>query len=140
MAPNSGYFSASFSAVLAFALLVQASPVRADAVTLVCQNSDDGGDSMTIRVDYDKKLVHFLRSDGTEAYSAAATITEGAVEWNAALQSTGQPWDDADPRFRGYLNRLSGQGHVVIPRNYKRSNESPWIGVSGPCRRATQKF
>ena len=124
---------------LAVALLAQVSPARAEVVTLVCQDTNTS-DSMTIRVDYDRKIVDFLQSDGAVVYSAAARITEGAVEWYAALRSTGQPHDAANPFFGGSLNRLSGQGLVQIPHNGRRSNESVTIGVSGPCRRATQKF
>ena len=144
MALLSRFFQARFStallrsAALAIVLLVQTSPVRAEVVTLVCQS--ESGNSMTIRVDYDRKIVDLLRSDGSMQHSAPATITEGAVEWNAAVPSTGEPFDAADPRFMGALNRLTGQGNVWIARERSRSNEGPWITVIGPCRRATQKF
>lgn len=147
MALESRLFQAGFSATLlwsaaiATVLLVPASPVRADVVTLVCQNSDGGGDSMTIRVDYDRKIVDLLWSDGTARYSAPATITEGAVTWRAALPNAGEPNSPAEPWFDGSLNRLSGQGYVRFPRvGGARGNLGVWESVSGPCRRATQKF
>lgn len=122
--------------VLAFTLAMTAGSAHAQVVTLHCQNSNAEsytGNSSVFRVDYDRKTVQLLRSDGTATYSAAAAITEGAIEWRAALDN---------PRgstFTGSLNRVSGQIwslHPVVTAGGRVLNNV----VSGPCRRATQKF
>jgi hypothetical protein len=138
MAPRSGFFQASFSATLlrsaaiAIALNVQASPAHAEAITLVCQNHGPtpGGGTFTLRVDYDRKNVALLRSDGTVRYSAAATITQGNVTWKAVLGN--------EKFFDGSLNRISGQGVANFPVPF--AGQIMMGGMSGPCRRATQKF
>jgi hypothetical protein len=139
MAPRSGFFQASFSAALlwsaalAAALIVQASAARAETVTLVCQNDGPapGGGSFTLRVDYDQKIVALLRPDGVAQYSAAATITEGEVRWDAALVGDGK-------FFQGSLNRLTGKGLANFPLPF--AGQIMMGGMSGPCRQATQKF
>jgi hypothetical protein len=129
MAPGLRFF-------LALAFVALSSPARAQVVTLLCQNTNPQsytGDSSTLRVDYGRKTVELLRSDGTAAYSAGATITEGAVEWTAVLDK---------PRggiFSGSLNRLSGQlsgQHTFVAADGRILDNI----LSGPCRRATQKF
>jgi len=121
---------------LALALVALASPARAEVVTLLCQNTNTQsytGDSSTLRIDYDRKIVELLRSDGTAVYSAGATITEGAVEWNAVLAKP------SGSIFSGSLNRVSGQlwGHHPVVAADGRVLDNI---LSGPCRRATQKF
>lgn len=127
MAPKYKLFQASFSAALAIALFMSVSLARAEVVTLVCKNESGSvgtDDSFTLRVDYDRKIVDLLRSDGTAHYSAPAKITEGSVEWGS--YETGV--------FRGSLDRLSGKGSVAWP------SADPFARMSGSCRRATQKF
>jgi hypothetical protein len=139
MAPKSRLFQASFpatllqSAALAIALLVPASPARAEVVTLVCQH--ETGISVTIRVDYDRNIVDLLKSDGTASFSSAAQITEGAVKWEVLVNNAnGQ-------HFFGTLNRLTGQ---LSNMSYPVDDVKPGFyysrGMSGLCRRATQKF
>jgi hypothetical protein len=132
MTPKSRFFQASFAAALAIALIVPASPARAEVITLVCTNESSGGGSFTLRVDYDRNIVDMPNSAdmpnsiGTAYYSAAATITKDDVTWDI----------NTDRIFRGSLNRLSGQGTVSFAKN----DGSRTLGLSGPCRRATQKF
>lgn len=125
-----------FRSALAIALLLPVSAVRADVVTLVCQA--ESGLSATIRIDYDRKAVDLVKPDGSAAYRAPATITEGAVAWNLALPSSGEPLAPAKPHFWGSLNRLSGQGVIEYPHADPAARGH--AGVIGPCRRATQKF
>lgn len=128
MAPKARFFQAGFSAALAIALLMSASPAHAEVVTLVCKNESGSfgtDDSFTLQVDYDRKIVGLLRSDGTANYSAPAMITEGSVEWGPSYETR---------VFAGSLDRLSGKGSVVWP------SADPFARMSGPCRRATQKF
>lgn len=127
-----------FQVALAIAIVVLAAPARADVVTLLCQNTNAQsytGDSSTLRVDYDRKIVQLLGSDGTAVYTAAATITEGAVDWKAVLDKP------SGGIFSGSLNRISGQvwGHFPVVGADGRVREHNNI-LSGPCRRATQKF
>lgn len=143
MKPKSGIKQASIPAILlrgatlAIALIVSASPARAETVTLVCQNETVGsnwGSSFTLRVDYDRKIVDFLQSDGTVLLSSVATITESDVQW----YWDNSKWDYSSPKAQGFggrLNRLSGQGSVKF---YELQNV--YHAMAGPCRRATQKF
>lgn len=125
-----------FQVALAIAIVVLAAPARAEVVTLLCQNTNTQsytGDSSTLRVDYERKIVELLRSDGTATYSAAATITEGAVDWKAVLNKP------SGAIFSGSLNRISGQvwgRHPVVAADGRVLDNI----LSGPCRRATQKF
>jgi len=124
------------SAALAVALLVQASPARAEVVTLICQGESiepqhrAWGTSFTLRINYDQKIVDLLGPNGTVWFSAAATITESSVSWDKWNYSSGYA-----PGFMGSLNRLSGHGLAT----FRYENES-MRSMSGPCRRATQKF
>jgi hypothetical protein len=125
---------------LAIALAVLASPASAEAVTLVCQNDGPapGVGTFALRVDYDRKIVDMpnsadlARPVGTAFYSAAPTITAGAVDWDVVINPKGAI-------FRGSLNRLSGQGWVSYSTFYSDGRQSLQT-LSGPCRRATQKF
>ena len=138
MTPHFRFIRAEFSAAvlrsaaLAIAILVQASPARAEAITLVCQNEGPtpGGGSYTLQVDYDRKIVALLGSDGAVRYSAAATITQSNVTWKTVLEN--------GKFFDGSLNRLSGQGVANFPVPF--AGQIMMGGMSGPCRRATQKF
>jgi hypothetical protein len=118
---------------LAIALVVSASPVRAEVVTLVCRNDGPtpGHGSFTLRVDYDRKIVALLQPDGIARYSAPATITESEVRWNAVLSGDGKI-------FQGSLNRLTGKGLANFPLPF--AGQIMMGGMFGPCRRATQKF
>ncbi len=142
MTPKFRFIQANFSATLlwsaalAVALFVQASPARAEVVTLVCQSEANTpqlpgwGSSFTLRINYDQKIVDLLHPSGSVWFSEAATITESYVQWFR--------WDSSGkaPSFKGSLNRLSGQGEATISE--KESNIIRQM--SGPCRRATQKF
>ena len=144
MAPKHRLFQARFSATLlrsaalAISLLVPASPTRAEVVTLICQNEFSGlgkwGSSFTLRIDYDRKIVDFLLSDGTVALTSVATISESDVRW----YWDNSKWDyesDKAQGFMGGLNRLSGEGWA-----YFATRQVAQHNMSGPCRRATQKF
>lgn len=117
---------------LAIALAAIAISAHAESVTLVCQNDGPtpGGGTFTLRVDYDRKTVDLLRADGAVRHSAAASITASNVTWKAMLE--GEKW------FEGSLNRLSGQGLANFPVLY--AGQVMMGGMSGPCRRGTQKF
>ena len=137
MASKFRFFQASFSATLlksaalAVALLVQASPARAEVVTLICQNNYDnkagsqGPSSFTLRINYDQKLVELLNPSGSVWFSEAARITESDVRWDS----------NEGALFMGSLNRLSGEGVASFMQKGGRLRV-----MSGPCRRATQKF
>lgn len=136
------FFQAGFSATLlrgaaiAIALIVTASPARAEVVTLICQQEQlpDNtlwGDSFTLRIDYDRKIVDWLSSSGTTLLSATATVTEAEVQWGDLAEIY-----KGDKYFKGSVNRLSGQGQM----GYKYSGAAFSHQMSGPCRRATQKF
>jgi hypothetical protein len=142
MALESQFLKASYSSALprslalAIALIVPALPARAEVVTLICQQeqlpgNSLWGDSFTLRIDYDRKIVDWLRSNGTALLSATATITEADVQWGDRAEIS-----KGDKFFSGSLNRLSGQGRVY----FKHLEQNSSYTMSGPCRRATQKF
>lgn len=132
MAAKSWAFQVCFSGALLIALVVVASPARAETITLICANEPHPGSSFTLRVDYDRKVAALLNSDGTARFSSTAWITEGAVGWEV------RPEGYDGIKFTGGLNRLSGQGWVMFPQRNSRFVES--IHMGGACRRATQKF
>lgn len=142
MTPKSRLFQTSFSAALlwsaalAAVLLVQASPARAEVVTLVCQ--PQSGDSFTLRVDYDRAIIEAVLDNGDKTMSLPAKITDDNVTWDG-VHETGRV-DRAQNHFWGSLSRLSGQfmffREMVIP-GYQ---PGPPGGSSGTCRRATKKF
>lgn len=128
MVPKSRFFQGNFSATLlrsvalAIALIVTASPARAEVVTLVCQ--PESGDSFTLRVDYDRKTVEYLSPNGSSGGPAAATITEGNVTWDRRFEREEVLqgyWGHY--RFEGSLNRLSGQGNFTYWRNTEGREE-----------------
>jgi len=142
MASKFRFFQANFSATLlrsaaiAIALLVQAAPARAQVVTLICQNNNAGSskefNSFTLRINYDQKVVELLSPSGTVWFSEAARITESEVQW-FRVDSSGFILEGG---FSGTLNRLSGEGSTGFPSQSGAFR----IQMSGPCRRATQKF
>lgn len=132
MATNFGTFQVSFSGALLIALVLMASPARAETVTLICANEPQPGSSFTLRVDYDRKVAALLNSDGTVRFSSPAWITEGAVNWEV------RPEGYEGIKFMGSLNRLSGHGRVWFPQ--RNSSFVASVEMAGPCRRATQKF
>ena len=121
------------SAALAIALIVPASPAQAEIVKLVCQH--ESGISETIRVDYDRNIVDLLQSDGTVRFSSAAQITEGTVKWQVLVNNAnGQ-------HFFGTWNRFTGQlSNMAYPVDDVKAGHFYSRGMSGQCRRATQKF
>lgn len=88
----------------------------------------------TTSVDYDRKIVDWLASDGSVILTAKATITENDVQW----WPDPSKWDSSSKKpqaFRGGLNRLSGQGGIGYVDQWRVDN-----AMSGPCQRATKKF
>jgi len=144
MAPKSRLFQKNFSAAslrstaLAIVLIVTASPARAEVVTLLCQNEAQPGSTFTLQVDYDRKTVADVYSNGTLGGTVAATITESEVTWDHIdehVEVFKGNWGRF--QFAGSLNRLSGQGRVTY---WRMDTSQPSWSMSGPCRRATQKF
>jgi hypothetical protein len=117
------------SAALVAAFIGSASQAYGEVVTLLCVNEGPEGGSFTLRVDYDQRTVAMLRPDGTAYFSSPAEITEGGVFWET------RPEGFDGMKFTGSLNRLSGQGGVLVP-----NKSAPSLHMHGPCRRATQKF
>lgn len=140
MTPKSGLFQASFSAALAIALLVQASPVRAEPVTLSCRA--DAGSTYTLRINYSTGLIEELAPSGN-AYTnrvATATISPNAIIWSIDQPSSYLSGDDVrhqtTEHWEGRIDRLSGTGWV---RSYYESLYHH-LPVDVTCRQATQKF
>jgi len=147
MTPHSRFTRAGFSATLlrsaalAIALLVPASPARAEPVTLSCR-TDAGPATWTFRINYATGLVEELAPSG-KAYSnrvARATISPNAIVWSINQPSSYLTGDNVrhqtTEHWEGHIDRLSGTGWI---RSYYESlyhNEA----VNITCRQATQKF
>jgi hypothetical protein len=147
MAQKSGFFQANFSAALlrsaalAVALLVHASPARAEPVTLTCR-SDAGPATWTFRIDYATGMIEELAPSG-KAYAnrvAKATVSPNAIIWSIDQPSSYLTGDNVrhqtTEHWEGHINRLSATGWV---RSYHESlYHSDAVNIT--CRQATQKF
>ena len=139
MVQKSGFFQARLSAAvlrsaaLAIALLVQASPSRAEPVTLSCRS--DISEIWTLRINYKTGLVERLASSGKVYYAAAATISPNAIVWSIEFLDDDGTNPPATARWKGNIDRLSGTGWIQFYR-------LPFFDgpVSVTCRQATQKF
>jgi hypothetical protein len=122
--------------LLAVALIMLAFPARAEVVTLLCKIKEGG--SFTIRVDYDRRMVADVRSDGSSGTFVPAKITDGDVTWDHVFQNV-EVFKGRFGRFQfaGSLNRLSGDGWVRYWR--MDTSQGPWQ-LSGACGRAEKKF
>ncbi len=121
----------------AIALMVLALPARGEVVTLLCQNREQQS-SFTLRIDYDRKMVAEVNSDGSSRNLVPAKITEGDITWDHVFQNV-EVFKGRFGRFRfsGSVNRLSGQGRVTY---WRMDTEQPAWTVTGLCGRAAQKF
>lgn len=119
-------------------LLLSAALTHADVVTLLCQNDAQQGSTFTLQVDYDRRTVADMYSNGTPGAAVAATITESEVTWDHIFENV-EVFKGNWGRFQfaGSLNRLSGQGRVTY---WRMDTSQPSWSMSGACRRATQKF
>lgn len=116
MAPDFRYFRTSFSAALllsaALALVVPASPVRADPVTLSCRSDVAGSETLTFRINYATMLVEQLAPSGkpyTNRIAPNARISANAIVWSAKLMDTGLQ-TPVPMVWEGNIDRLSGTG------------------------------
>jgi hypothetical protein len=91
MTPKSGLFKARFfgpllhSTGLALALVVLASPARAESVTLSCR-VDTASEAITLRIDYATGLVEQIGPSGqafTNRTAPNARISANAIVWSA---------------------------------------------------------
>jgi hypothetical protein len=146
MAQVSRLFRTSFStsllrsAALAIALLVQASPARAEPVTLSCR-TDAGSQTWTFRINYATGRVEELGPSG-EAYTnriATATISPNAIIWSIDQPSSYRTGDDVihqtTEHWEGHIDRLSATGWMR-----SQQGDFPTPAVDFTCRQATQKF
>jgi hypothetical protein len=99
------------SAALAVALVLQASPVLAQTVTLSCQ-VDGGSYTHTYRINYGTGLVEELGPSGqawTNRTAPNAKISANAIVWAADLMDTGLQ-TPVPMHWEGTIDRLSGTG------------------------------
>lgn len=147
MAPKSGFKQAGFSATLlrgaalAIALIVSASPARAEPVTLSCR-TDAGPGIWTFRIDYATGRIEELAASG-KAYDgrvATATISPNAIRWSIDQPSSYLTADNVRHQsiehWGGHIDRLSGTGWVQS--YYQKLYHSVPVNIT--CRQATQKF
>jgi hypothetical protein len=130
MTPKAKLFQAGFSALLAIAFLVLASPTRAEPVTLSCRD-DAKSHTITLRVNYTTGLVEQLAPSGN-AYTnrvATATISPNAIIW---LNQTTEHWE-------GRIDRLSGTGWSQWARLSSGGGHGPVEeDLTFTCRQATK--
>ena len=138
MTPKSKLFQAGFSAALVIALIVTASPARAEPVTLSCR-ADTGSETWTLRINYATGLVEELAPSG-KAYTnrvATATISPNAIIWSIDQPKTitthAGTTHQTTEHWEGRIDRLSGTG-------WMENSHSPVdsIRVSFTCRQVTK--
>lgn len=144
MALKSILFQASISAtllrsaVLAIALLVQASPARSEVLDLYCKN-ESNETAMTLLIDTDARTVT------STIYGITNTVNPNAFASHKVIVSREfikwyRPTDcgvaNNPCREEGVLDRIGGTVDVTA---IGRSGDN-WGGYAGSCRRATQKF
>lgn len=139
MTPKSKLFQAGFSAALAIALIVTASPARAEPVTLSYRD-DRGSGTWTLRINYATGLVEQLAPSG-KAFSnriATATISPNAISWSSKQRDysssktmSESDWDGRTGDWNGQIDRLSGTGQIVETDGLRS-----YIAVT--CREATK--
>ena len=107
------------------------------AQTLVCRNQQQDS-TFLVRIDYDRKMVADVRSDGTSYEFVPAKITEGDVTWDHVWQNV-EVFKGRFGRygFSGALNRLTGQGWV---QHWRMDTGQGPMRQSGLCSRAEKKF
>jgi len=130
--------AAGFRCLLAITLIAPVLPAQAQVITLVCQNQESAASMFTLRVDYDRKMVADVRTDGSSGEFVPAKITEGAVTWDHVfprVEVFKGNWGRFS--FSGTLNRLTGQGWVRYWR--MDTSQGPWM-LSGLCGPAAKKF
>lgn len=137
MAPKSKFSQASLFATLAITLIVLASPVHAEPVTLSCR-TDTGSETLTLRINYATGLVEQLGPSGdpyTNRIAPNASISDNAIVWSAELMDTGLQ-TPVPMVWKGTIDRLSGTGWEEFSR------EPDWHPhrTNFTCREATQKF
>ena len=153
-AVRSGHHNITRPVLALFGLIALASPARAETIALVCETSSlfpecdasfsngrclNGPRSLVLKVDFGAGRVEFAdQRNSVNWVATGAKVSDDSVEWdqrapwpkNPALQS----------RWSGTLNRLTGE--VDIDYRYDGGPGSTWHprGLTGKCRRATQKF
>lgn len=139
MAPKSRFFQAGFFAALAITLIVQASPARAEPVTLSCR-TDAGPATWTLRINYETGLVEELGPSG-EAYSnriATANISPNAIVWSIDQPSSILTGDgvthQTTEHWEGKIDRLSGTGWIQWRQGTGPMEED----LTFTCRQATK--
>lgn len=142
MTTKSGFFHASFStaalrsAVLAMALIMQASPARSETLDLACV-STGAGDSflfpnpnIRLLIDTGRSTVIEISIEGAgQSNPLAATISDQFIRYSGPLPG------NSDYSLVGTLDRVAG--------TLGRTIKIPTGGGAGQnyaCRRATQKF
>ena len=148
MAPESRFFRANFSTAalrstaLAIALLVQASPARAEPVTLSCR-FEEGQETLTLRINYATGLVEELEPTGkawTNRIAPNASISPNTIAWSIDQPTSYLTGDDVrhqtTEHWAGHIDRLSGTGWI---QSYRETRYPP-NPVNITCRQATQKF
>ena len=137
-----------------FCLIALASPASAETIALACEASSPlqecdagysnapclgGPRSLVLKVDFGAGRVEFAdQRNSVNWVATGARVSDDTVEWDQTA-----PWPKnpaLQSRFSGTLNRLTGE--VSIDYRYDGGPGLTWqpSGLSGKCRRATQKF
>jgi hypothetical protein len=133
-------------AVLAAALIAQASPVHAETLMLACESTAEGSGgtpykSVKFQIDLEQRVVNLLTpTDGVmasttdrrfNAVAPSVQITDSAIVWRLSNGA-------GEFIFRGTIDRTAGSVEAMWfePRAGTMSVHS----YQGRCRRATQKF
>lgn len=131
MTPKSKLFQAGFSAALAIAFLVLASPVRSETIDLTCALTGEGNVTIRLLIDTDRRAVTEI-SVGAFGPSTSdpltATISDQFIKYSGPLPgNNAYSCEGTLDRIAGTLNRTIRGGNYFSQQSFA-------------CRRATQKF
>lgn len=131
MAPVSRFFQASFSAALAIALLVMASPARSETIDLACVGTNEGNtNTVRLLIDTNLSRVTEIWSSGKPYPFTASTMSDQFIRYFDPAVNDNQ--DSAEIT----IDRFAG---IYVRENKTASGK--YLGTSRyACRRATQKF
>ena len=116
------------SAMLAIALIMQASPAHSETIDLACASTDVGSNrSFRIQIDTDRRMVTEFWSNGT-TYQYPVTISDQFIRYT-------QPKDISRSSGTTIIDRMAGT-LVFTPVYDLGEGHSSYFA----CRRATQKF
>ncbi len=119
------------SVVLAFAVAVQASPVRGNTLDLFCAATREGSNmNVRFQIDTERRRVVEVGERGNYEY-VTTMMSEQFIKYSDPDKGK----DDVHALQEGTFDRIAGTLTIYITVRGQVTGSSHWV-----CRRATQKF